>query len=62
MNSNCKRPNRMCRSTRSLAFALAGILGAGTAHAQDGALVSLQQDPTQWVMPNGNYAAWNYSP
>lgn len=61
MNPYCKRLNQVCRRTRSLAFAVVGILGAGTVHAQDGGLISLQQDPTQWVMPNGNYAAWNYS-
>lgn len=25
-------------------------------------LLSLQNDPGQWVMPNQNYAGWNYSP
>jgi ribonuclease HI len=25
-------------------------------------LLSLQGDPKQWVMPNGNYSGWNYSP
>src|SRR5688572_33071291 len=24
-------------------------------------LVTLQSDPKQWVMPNGNYSGWNYS-
>ena len=24
-------------------------------------LLSLQKDPKQWVMPNGNYSGWNYS-
>ena len=46
------------------AFALLLLAGVGTptAHAQEADLVSLQADPAQWVMPNGNYAAWNYSP
>ena len=25
------------------------------------ALVTMQSDPKQWVMPNGNYSGWNYS-
>jgi PQQ-dependent dehydrogenase (methanol/ethanol family) len=29
-----------------------------TAVAQEG----LEDDPSQWVMPNANYAGWNYSP
>lgn len=29
-----------------------------TAHDR---LAALQNDPKQWVMPNGNYAGWNYS-
>src|SRR5438093_9006318 len=24
-------------------------------------LLTLQKDPKQWVMPNGNYSGWNYS-
>ena len=40
---------------------LVGV-GAATTHAQEADLVSLQADAAQWVMPNGNYAAWNYSP
>lgn len=24
-------------------------------------LLRLQEDPNQWVMPNGNYSSWNYS-
>lgn len=26
------------------------------------ALLAMQSDPKQWVMPNGNYSGWNYSP
>ena len=46
----------------ALTFLLLVGVGAATAHAQEEDLVSLQADPAQWVMPNGNYAAWNYSP
>ena len=35
-----------------------GISGVTLAHK---GLVTLQNDPKQWVMPNGNYAGWNYS-
>ena len=39
-------------------FAGMGISGITLAHK---GLVTLQNDPKQWVMPNGNYAGWNYS-
>jgi glucose dehydrogenase len=42
---------------------LAVILGLGlpsVTHGQQG-LLTLQKDPKQWVMPNGNYSGWNYS-
>ena len=55
-------PNVRWVSTLALMLPLAGVGGLGTAYAQQGDLVSLQDDPAQWVMPNGNYAAWNYSP
>jgi lanthanide-dependent methanol dehydrogenase len=29
--------------------------------AQGQSLLTLQKDPKQWVMPNGNYSGWNYS-
>ena len=35
-----------------------GISGVTLAHK---GLITLQNDPKQWVMPNGNYAGWNYS-
>ena len=49
---------------RAAALTLLLIAGVGAAatHAQEADLVSQQADPAQWVMPNGNYAAWNYSP
>ena len=52
------------RGGRAAALALLLLVGVGTAaaRAQEADLVSLQTDPAQWVMPNGNYAAWNYSP
>src|SRR5499426_1730747 len=40
--------------------AIAGISISGVALAHKG-LQTLQNDPKQWVMPNGNYSAWNYS-
>src|SRR5262245_46968773 len=43
-----------------LALALAFAV-SGTTVAHQG-LQTLQGDPKQWVMPNGNYAGWNYSP
>ena len=45
----------------ALTLLLLGI-GVAATHAQEADLLSLQADPAQWVMPNGNYAAWNYSP
>jgi lanthanide-dependent methanol dehydrogenase len=42
---------------------LAVILGLGipsVTHGQQ-SLLTLQKDPKQWVMPNGNYSGWNYS-
>ena len=49
---------------RAAALAILLLVGVGTAptQAQEDDLVALQADPAQWVMPNGNYAAWNYSP
>ncbi len=48
---------------RAAGLALLLLVGVGAAgRAQESDLVSLQADPAQWVMPNGNYAAWNYSP
>ncbi len=47
---------------RAAALALLLPVGAGAGGAQEADLVSLQADPARWLMPNGNYAAWNYSP
>ena len=46
---------------------LVSVLAIGPAFGQTAAvaqqnLVSMQKDPKQWVMPNGNYSGWNYSP
>ncbi len=49
-------------SAAALALLLSVGVGAAMTHAQEAELVALQADPAQWVMPNGNYAAWNYSP
>lgn len=35
-----------------------GVSKVATAHK---GLLNLQNDPKQWVMPNGNYSGWNYS-
>jgi len=40
---------------------IAGLSVSGVTLAHKG-LIALQSDPKQWVMPNGNYAGWNYSP
>ena len=36
-------------------------LGVSTLTLAHKGLLSLQSDPKQWVMPNGNYSGWNYS-
>ena len=42
---------------------LAVVLGLGVSGVTLGqqGLLTLQKDPKQWVMPNGNYSGWNYS-
>ena len=42
---------------------LTAMFGLGVSSAVLGhqGLLSLQKDPKQWVMPNGNYSGWNYS-
>ena len=49
---------------RRLAILSTLLLGGAAVgpRAQERDLLTLQKDPAQWVMPNGNYAAWNYSP
>ena len=42
-------------------LALIGGLNASGVMVAHKGLISLQTDPKQWVMPNGNYAGWNYS-
>ena len=46
--------------TLVLVLVLAGSISE-TAMAHKG-LLAMQNDPKQWVMPNGNYSGWNYSP
>src|SRR5262245_11412682 len=46
-----------CLSTFGLVLGLS-LLQTASAHK---GLIAMQQDPKQWVMPNGNYAGWNYS-
>lgn len=48
--------------TRLAVWGLVALLwaGFGTAAANE-EVQALQEDPAGWVMPNGNYAAWNYS-
>src|SRR3982751_754985 len=36
-------------------------LGLTTVTRANKNLLTLQKDPNQWVMPNGNYSGWNYS-
>jgi len=43
------------------AVAAAALLLVAPLAAANEELVALQGDPTQWVMPNANYAGWNYS-
>jgi hypothetical protein len=42
---------------------LAVVLGFAVSSVALGhqGLLTLQKDPKQWVMPNGNYSGWNYS-
>jgi PQQ-dependent dehydrogenase (methanol/ethanol family) len=42
-------------------LALAGLFTASSQTMAHQRLAGLQNDPKQWVMPNGNYAGWNYS-
>ena len=42
-------------------LALIAFLGASGVVVAHKGLVALQTDAKQWVMPNGNYAGWNYS-
>ena len=44
----------------SVLLLLALLKSSDVAVAHKG-LEGLQADPAQWVMPNGNYAGWNYS-
>ena len=44
----------------ALTFVVSSSFPSGAAPHKG--LVALQSDPRQWVMPNGNYAGWNYSP
>jgi lanthanide-dependent methanol dehydrogenase len=62
-----KRPGRTSLG-RTLTATTLGLLGAGafamgvyaqTPDAQS--LSEMAQNPNQWVMPSGNYAAWRYS-
>ena len=48
------------RWVRTLLVLVMGLGVSGVTVAHDG-LRALQNDPNQWVMPNGNYSGWNYS-
>ena len=37
------------------------LLGGSSVTLAHKGLLTLQNDPKQWVMPNGNYSGWNYS-
>jgi len=43
-----------------LVIVIAGLGVSGVTLAHKG-LQNMQNDPKQWVMPNGNYSGWNYS-
>lgn len=43
----------------ALLFMIVGLVTAAFAQSN---LLQMQNEAGQWVMPNGNYAAWNYSP
>lgn len=47
---------------RRLLAVLALLLVVPSAALANEELLGLQQDANQWVMNNGNYAGWNYSP
>jgi lanthanide-dependent methanol dehydrogenase len=53
-------PNRLKRIWIPVLAVAACLSASGMLTAHKG-LVSLQSDPKQWVMPNGNYSGWNYS-
>ena len=53
--------NRLSRVWIPVLLLIAGLSVSGVAVAHKG-LLALQTDPKQWVMPNGNYSGWNYSP
>src|SRR5687767_5098762 len=48
------------KTSVSLVALILGFCLTQTAAAHKG-LLTLQNDPKQWVMHNGNYAGWNYS-
>lgn len=55
--------NAWTNRRRAWITVIAVIVGMGVskvAIAHKG-LLTLQNDPKQWVMPNGNYSGWNYS-
>ena len=38
------------------------LIGLAVSRITNGqSILTLQNDPKQWVMPNGNYSGWNYS-
>src|SRR5690242_7134755 len=40
---------------------LIGGMGMSRVLQAHKALITMESDPKQWVMPNGNYNGWNYS-
>ncbi|MEN0073826.1 MAG: methanol/ethanol family PQQ-dependent dehydrogenase [Paracraurococcus sp.] len=49
------------RIALAIALAASATAGSTVASAND-ELLKLQKDPNQWVMANGNYGSWRYSP
>ena len=50
---------------RNVCLTILALFLAFTANipaAAQQSLIAMQADPKQWVMPNGNYSGWNYSP
>jgi len=43
------------------AWVLVAVLTGSNVAVAHKELLTLETDPAQWVMPNGNYAGWNYS-
>ncbi len=52
----------MSRSTNSVGIAILSLLWVFSMPVAPAGQEPWESDPAQWVMPNANYAGWNYSP